>query len=306
MFRVANFAQHQLTLSYTLGTQSDAARTQIQIASGKKAQQYSEIPRDANQLVSLERDIQMTEKFAQNIDQVVARLNIMESSIATMVSRATEVLGIMSQGLSGSNIDDLPLESFSATFLQEAASLINTSHEGRYLFAGSLTDSPPVDLNDAAYTPAAGLPGVFTADFDYYNGDQSQLSVRAADSFETDYGITGDNPAFEELLRSLEYMDYAGANLDTTVLAEAYTLMKSAVNGLADLRGQIGATSLVLEKTKEGHQSFKTYAENIVSGLEDTDIAAATTQLSMDELTLQGSYLALSRLSNLSLINFLN
>ncbi|TQV71285.1 flagellin [Denitrobaculum tricleocarpae] len=306
MFRVANYAQHQLTLSYTLSTQSDAARTQIQIASGKVAQQYSEIPRDANQLVSLERDIQMTEKFTQNIDQVIARLNIMESSIATMVTRATEVLGIMSQGLSGSNIDDLPLESFSATFLEEAAALINTEHEGRHLFAGSLTDAPPVDLNDPAYTPAAGLPGVFTADFDYYNGDQTQLSVRADEAFETDYGITGDNPAFEEMLRALAYMDYAGANLDTDVLEEAYTLMKSAVDGLADLRGQIGANSLVLEKTKEGHENFKTYAENIVSGLEDTDIAAATTQLSMDELTLQGSYLTLSRLSSLTLINFLN
>ncbi len=306
MFRVANYAQHQLTLSYTLGTQSNAAKTQIQIASGKTAQQYAEIPRDANQLVSLERDIQKTEKFTQNIDQVVARLNIMESSIATMVNRATEVLGIMSQGLSGSNINDLPLQSFSATFLSEAAALINTEHEGRYLFAGSITDSPPVDLNDPAYTPNAGLPGVFTADFDYYNGDQTLLSVRADESFETDYGITGDEPAFEELLRALSYMDYAGANLDTAVLTEAYNLMKSAVNGLGDLRGQIGATSLVLEKTKEGHESFNTYAENLVSSIEDTDIAAATTQLSMDELTLQGSYLALSRLSSLTLINFLN
>jgi flagellar hook-associated protein 3 FlgL len=305
MYRVANFAQHQLTLSYTLQTQSNAARTQIQIASGKTAQQYSEISHNSNQLVSLERDIQMSEKFTQNIDQVVARLNIMESSIATMVERATEILGIMSQGLSGSNIDDLPLEEFSATFLQETAGLINTQHEGRYLFGGSLTDTRPVDLTDPAYTPAAGLPGVFTADTDYYQGDQTLLSVRADDSFETVYGVTGDNPAFEEMLRALAYMDYAGANLDTTVLEEAYVLMKSAIDGLSDLRGQIGANSLVLEKTKEGHENFQTYAENIVSSIEDTDIAAATTQLSMDELTLQGSYLALSRLSSLNLISFL-
>ncbi|WP_282607961.1 flagellin [Pelagibius sp. Alg239-R121] len=306
MYRVANFAQHQLTLSYTLQTQSKAAQTQIEIASGKTAQQYAEIPRDANQLVSLERDIQLSEKFGQNIDQAVARLNIMESSVATMVNRATEVLGIMSQGLSGSNIDDLPLQEFSATFLSEAAALINTQHEGRYLFGGSLTDVVPVDLTDPAYTPAAGLPGVFTADVDYYQGDQTLLSVRADDSFETVYGVTGDNPAFEELLRALEYMDYAGANLDTAVLTEAYTLMKSAINGLGDMRGQIGANSLVLEKTKEGHENFKTYAENLVSSIEDTDIAAATTQLSMDELTLQGSYLALSRLSSLNLISFLS
>src|SRR3546814_5088963 len=104
--------------------------------------------------------------------------------------------------MSGENIQDVPLDTFSATFLAEIESLLNTQHEDRYLFAGSQTNTRAVDLSDAAYTPQAGLPGTFPADLGYYQGDTLQLSVRSAETFETTYGITAAAPAFEELLRA--------------------------------------------------------------------------------------------------------
>jgi len=305
MFRVADYAQYQLTLSYTMRTQSSVAERQIEIASGKRAQQYSSISTDASELVNIERSVARTEQFNRNIDQALTRLGIMESSVAIMVERATEVLAIMSSAISGENINDVPLQEFSATFLAEAESLLNTSHEDRYLFAGSQTDSPAVDLTDVAYTPQAGLPGVFTADFDYYQGDTLGLTVRTDETFETTYGITADEPAFEEMLRALSYMDYAGANTDVAVLTQAYTMMKSAVDGLSDIRGRIGASSKVLESASSGHDDYLTYATNLVSTLEDVDVAEATTRLAQDEVQLQGSYLAISRISDLSLLNYL-
>lgn len=305
MFRVANFAQHRLTLSYAMRTQGNLAERQIEIASGKRAQLYSSISSQASELVNVERAVSRTTQFSRNIDQALTRLGIMESSVGTMVQRATEVLAIMSSAMSGENIQDVPLQEFATTFLAEAESLLNTQHEDRFLFAGSQTDNPAVDLADAAYTPQAGLPGVFTADVDYYQGDTLQLSVRSAETFETTYGITADEPAFEEMLRALSYMSYAGANLDGAVLEQAFTMMKSAVDGLSDVRGRIGASSKVLESAKSGHEDYLTYATNLVSTLEDVDVAEATTRLAQDEVQLQASYLSLSRISELSLLNYL-
>lgn len=305
MFRVANFAQHQQTLSYTMRTQGSLAERQIQIASGKVAQQYSSISADSNQLVNIERSVARTEQFSRNIEQALTRLNIMESSVGTLVERATEVLSIISSAMSGQNINDVPLQSFAATFLAETESLLNTQHEDRYLFAGSQTNNPAVDLSDAAYTPQAGLPGTFTADFDYYQGDTLQLAVRSGETFETTYGITADEPAIEEMLRAFSYMDYAGANLDKDVLTEAYSLMKSAVDGLSDIRGRIGASSKVLESAKSSHDDYLTYSTNLVSSLEDVDVAEATTRLAQEEVQLQASYLSLSRIRQMSLLQYL-
>lgn len=305
MFRVANFAQHQLTMSYTMRTQSALAERQIEIASGKRAQFYSSISTQSSELVNVERSVARTTQFNRNIDTALTRLGVMESSVGTMVQRATEVLSIMSSAMSGENISDVPLEEFASTFLAEAESLLNTQHEDRYLFAGSQTNNPAVDLSDPAYTPQAGLPGLFTADTGYYQGDTLQLSVRTAETFETTYGVTADEPAFEQMLRALSYMDYAGANQDGAVLEQAYTMMKSAVDGLSDIRGRIGASSKVLESAKNGHEDYLTYATNLVSTLEDVDVAEATTRLAQDEVQLQASYLSLSRLSEMSLLQYL-
>jgi len=305
MFRVANFAQQQLNMANIMRTQSSVADTHVQISSGKKSQDYATISSNSFELVSIERSIDRTVQFKENIDRAQMRLEVMESSIATMSDRATEVLSIISQGLSGDNMADLPLQQFATTFSTEVEALLNTQVEGRYLFAGTATDTIPVDITDAAYTPQAGLPGTFTADTGYYQGDTAVLSVRADDNFELDYGITADESAFEELLRALSYMDYAGANSDVTVLEESFSLMKSALDGLSDLRGQIGANSKVLLKTHESHSDFLTFAENTASGIEDVDVAQATTEMSFAQVQLQGSYLALSRVSNLNLLQYL-
>src|SRR3546814_15307174 len=99
------------------------------------------------------------------------------------------------------------------------------------------------------------------------------------------------------MLRALSYMSYAGANLDGAVLEQAFTMMKSAVDGLSDVRGRIGASSKVLESAKSGHEDYLTYATNLVSTLEDVDVAEATTRLAQDEVQLPASYLSMSRVT---------
>ncbi|MEM7169530.1 MAG: flagellin [Pseudomonadota bacterium] len=306
MIRFSNIAQYQLTNANILRTQTEIAETQIQIASGKKAQTYSEIATDVTQLVSLERSLTRSDQYTDNIDTALSRLNLMESSVGTLVERSTEVLGIIAQGLSGTNLDDLPLQQFANTFLAEAAGELNKQNSGFYIFGGSRTNIAPVDLSDTDYTPQAGLPGTFTADTDYYQGDDFIYSVRADDRLETSYGVTADHPTFEALLRGLSYMEYAGANSDKVVLEEAYDLLKSAIDGLSDLRGEIGSSAGVLEQQKTSHEDFQTFAENLVSNIEDVDIAQATTELSFNELQLQGSYAALARIRSLNLLQYLN
>jgi flagellar hook-associated protein 3 FlgL len=305
MLRVANLAQFETTMANVQRTQSALATNQIQLATGKKAQAYSEIATQASELVSLERSLDRSDQFKVNINDASIKLNTIDSALSVMVDRATEVKSIISNALSGSNIDDLPLQQFAASFSTEVANLLNTQLGGQYIFAGSLTDTSPVDLADPAYDPQAGLPGVFAPDTDYFQGDDFIATARADDNFELAYGITADDPAFEQLLRAFSYLDYAGANSDQAVLTEAFQLVENAIDGLSNLRGQVGANSQVLEKARQGHEDFQTFAGNIVSNIEDVDIAQATSELAFNEVQLQGAFLSIARIQNLSLLEFL-
>ena len=175
MIRVADLAQFQLTMANIQRSQSTLAENQIQIATGKKAQAYSEIASQSAELVSLERSLERGDQFVDNIELTLGRLNVMESTFGALQEQAINIKGIISQGLSGNNIAEVPLQQFAATFSDEAASLLNTQFAGQYLFAGSLTDGPAVDLSDVDYDPQAGLPAVGSC----LVHREAQLAVRA-------------------------------------------------------------------------------------------------------------------------------
>ncbi|MFD2207929.1 flagellin [Kiloniella antarctica] len=305
MIRVSSYAQNQLLQTNMGTTQAKVSDRTVQIASGKVTQQYTNISSQALELASLQRSNVRTEQFEKNIQTTKTRLEIMDSNMSTIASRITNLLSDVANGLNGSNIEEIPFEQFAISFRQELTALMNAQHEGRYLFAGSLTDTPPVDVTDAAYTPQAGLPGTFTADFDYYQGDNVTLSNRIDQDATLSYGITADAPAFEQLLRSLAYVEYAGANDDKTVLQEAYNTLQTSLDGVSDFRSQIGAQLSVLEGSEKKHADFKTYVQNTISGIEDIDVAEATSRLAFDQVQLQASYISLTRINEITLLNYL-
>jgi len=307
--RVATYAQHLLTQSYLRATQSRVSTGNTAIASGKVAQTYAELGIDSHRLLSLEDSNARAEQYIKNIDRASARLNIMESSVASLVDRATYVLGQLAIAVNADNADNIALDELGDSYLIDAAAVLNVRHEGRSLFAGSRGNLAPVDLTGydptAAWPPAA--PGA--VDVTYYQGDGVTATARADDNFDLDYGATADAPGFEKLLRALAYTRWAGQNPTDpdrgTVLAAAMDLSREAIGDMGRIRSEIGAKSSILDATRLRQEQFRNYATEAISGLEDTDLPEAITRLTADQTLLQASYLSLSRLDSISLIDFL-
>jgi flagellar hook-associated protein 3 FlgL len=308
MTRVSNYAQYLLNQTYNRNTQARMKEANLQLASGKVAQRYDQLGAASFKLLSVETSYSRSQQFIRNIDRASGRMDIMESTVSTIVDRAVYLLSQLSSALSSNNADYVALKEMGDGFMQEVAGLLNVNHEGRYLFAGSRADQPPVDLT--AYDPTAGLPGGFAPDTSYYQGDHVLATVRADEDFELTYGMAADEPAFEQLMRALAYVKWAGdpavptADRDA-VLQEAFDLTNQAIDGLSALRSRIGAQSSVLDSARSSHDSYLTYSENTIAGIEDADPAEAITRLTNEQVQLQASYMALSRLSSMSLLDFL-
>lgn len=309
MNRVGTYAQHLLTQSYIRSIQSRVNTGNTAIASGKVAQTYAELGVDSHRLLSLEDSNAHAEQYVKNIERASGRLNIMESAVSTLVDSATYVLGQLAVAVNADNADNIALDDLGDSYLTDTAAVLNIRHEGRSLFAGSRGNLEPVDLTGydptAAWPPAA--PG--TVDTSYYQGDGVTATARADDDLELDYGVTADEPGFEKLMRALAYTRWAGQNPTDPdrgmVLAEAMDLTREAIGDLSRIRSGIGANSSVLDAAELRHEQFKTYATEAISDLEDTDLTVAITQLSTDQTLLQASYLSLSRLDSISLVDFL-
>ena len=113
----------------------------------------------------------------------------------------------------------------------------------------------------------------------------------------------------DKFMRALAYTEWAGQNPTDpdrgNVLSAAMDLTREAIDDMSRVRSKIGTNTSVLDATRLRHEQFQNYASEAISGLEDTDLTEAITRLTADETLLQASYLSLSRLDSISLVDFL-
>jgi flagellar hook-associated protein 3 FlgL len=323
MTRVSNYALSAFLQSQTLGVQQRLADLQIQATTGQKAQTYAGIATDAHQLISLEVAHAQTAQYVKTNQTVDSRLTSMESSVSDIFTAATNFRTLLLNAENNSNAGDLAIDTEAGNFRRQVANLLNVQVDGRYLFAGSRTDVKPVDLNGwsvpPTLTPPLALPlPTYTAE--YYKGDSQVMSADIDTSLTLNYGVTADNPAFEYLLRAAYYIQSAGPTPSQDEMETAMSLINTALgtesgnatrgvqpltNDIADIRALIGTSRSSIDEANGRHSDFTIYLEQNIADIKTVDVAQTLTQVSSYTTQLQASYMTLSQLSQLSLLNYL-
>jgi flagellar hook-associated protein 3 FlgL len=148
-----------------------------------------------------------------------------------------------------------------------------------------------------------------------FQNDNVPASVQTGDSGSTQYGLlasdigqgvmtsikniaaynAGPNGPLSGQLNATQTAFLTGelANLDTAVAA---VQQQTSVNGLRQNN---------VDALKTQTKASSDYLAGFISDIEDTDMTQAATNLNSDQLALQASYEVMSKLSKLSLLNFL-
>ena len=162
-----------------------------------------------------------------------------------------------------------------------------------------------------ALNPLAALPGDQNYDPTnpiYYQGDQSQVSVRADEQVTVNYGLNASASGFEKIMRSLYIMRQAASdpnNINIDDLEQALGFANEAIEEIANHRSEIGTARKSLESMNIAQDNVTLLAEETIGDIEGTDISEALTLLAQNTTTIEASYATLSRLTSLSLLEFL-
>lgn len=301
--RIGNFAQNNFLQSQRQLLESRIAQAQVQISTGVKSTTFSGFSEDSGRLVSLEAALVQNRQFISGNEAVDRRLRDMETSVASIYDILVEYRADLVQAqndIVGSN-PEFPANA--QQLLEQVASILNTEQEGRQLFAGSMTNTPPVDLNDPGFVPP---PATYptTANTTYYQGNSQILTVRADETLTVGYGVTADAAAFEEALRAL-HLTATNPGLDQNRFSEALRLAESALDGLSDLRAQLGTDQVTLERANEKHRETALYTEEIIGEIKFADLTEVFTRLQEDQVALQASFATIAQMRSISLLNFL-
>jgi len=138
-----------------------------------------------------------------------------------------------------------------------------------------------------------------------YNGSNQDRVVNVDPALQVVSNARGDDPAFTNAFQALVDFKQALVANDPTAISASVATLNSAGNGLIDLAADVGARLDALSITRTSYEDMKAHFQIRLNTHEGVDIAAVVTEMKLSEVSLQASYSQISRLSNLSLINFL-
>lgn len=287
---------HRLT-GNILRTQAHVRDAQADIASGTRAQRWSELADRAGFLAATRQERVLTERLAAENEKVLGRLNLMDSTLGSVGELAERFRTLLVARLGEPGPSALPLAQEVEQMARELAGLLNRQLDGRYLFAGSRTDAPPVELPDPL--PTTADPAL------YYKGDTVELAVRADIGVELVYGVNAAAAPFAELIQALGLAHAAHLADDRAGLEQALAVATGTIEGIAAERARVGVTAARLEDLLEGQRGALVRLDELIAEVAEADLAEATTRLARDQAALEASYLVTARLYQMSLAEYL-
>jgi flagellar hook-associated protein 3 FlgL len=282
-----------------------------QSTSGKRLNHLSDDPADMAYVLTLRSKIDQVDQFDKNINSGLAFLSSAESSLNAVQNVMYTVINLAEEGASETTDDEgrrLIADQIDQ-IRDEILNYANTEIMGKYIFAGSATDTPPYSKGaDTLIAPGVYRPGDVT-----YNGNTDLIEIQADFSVNVETNIPGsqvfgDSAAAQppyDIFARLADLVVALRQDDTTAVSNEIGTMSEITNQLSEAVGTIGNRSSHLNQIKGLLTSFKTSIQAKMSSLEDADMAEVISNLSREEVALQATLQAGSRIQRFSLMNYL-
>ncbi len=295
--RTGDVAHNNRLSGFVQGTQNRMREAQVEVATGKRAQVFSQIGSETGILLQAREGQRRADAFVFSNTATTDRLRLMDTALGNVVDIAERMRALLVQRLDPSVGPSLPLGSEIDTMLEQIAAQLNTRLGDRYLFAGSRTDTPPIALPASVDGPADLDPAVV------YKGDEIRLAARAAENVEVTYGVLATDVL--DVMRVLAAAKEAHQANDTAGLKTALDALGDSFGQLADLRGELGSRTARIEAITETHRANAAYLGETVSRIEDADLPSAIARMAKDQMAIEAAYITISRLNALSLADYL-
>ncbi|MDE1151591.1 MAG: flagellin [Micavibrio sp.] len=298
--RVSTYAQSTRIASDLMRLQSSYAQGQMQESSSLKSENYQGIASSAQRLLNLETDYSKLSNQSETSQLALDQANSMYSALSTMTDLVTSMKTTISAALGGTGDSGTDLSTVASGTWDEFVAALNTQQAGAYVFGGGVTDAAPVDRTDSDYA-AATVPS--TADTSYYQGDDYTKTVKASDTLTVSYGVTADNPAFEQAMRAFNIISNNPS--DTDALKEAYNLLDTALTGLSNVQSGVSNNAATLDNQINQNATDLNTLDSVISDIKNVDVSAVLLKLTNLQTQIESSYSISSNLLKMNLTEYL-
>jgi flagellar hook-associated protein 3 FlgL len=299
--RVSTAFSQQSALLQMQKSNSSLSLLTHQVSSGLKARRFEELSSDTAQLLNLKDVTKNASVYIQNISTAQSRLTAQEGALNSLSELIVEAANLWTLGRNENSAEVRASMAPKAEGLAESFyEIFKTKFDGKYIFSGQASEQEPITASPA--------PSLFPGDpppTAYYTGDPARPIVITGPGNTQTYGVTGDDLGFARLKAGLETLWFGLQNNSVPDIDGAIDLLEQAQRDVSDLLGEVGGQINGLNLVSQRHESNVIFLQDRVDELEKVDITEALTKFSQEESTLEASMLVLSRLSSISLLNYI-
>ncbi len=291
----------QQSITAMQSQQTDLAKTQMQLSTGKQNLSPSDDPAAATRILDLNNVIETNTQYQRNADFANTRL-YMEEAVLTEVGDILQRTRELSVQANNSTLSASDRQGIAFEVRENIKALVQLGNSkdatGEYLFSGFKTGTIPF-TDDGA--------GNFT-----YQGDQGQRNLQIGAERQIAIGDSGDNVFMQvddgaggvSSMFSALY-DFVIDLEANTPSATTLTRIDSALESVLDTRASVGARLNTIDNQKNANDSFSLLLQENRSSLEDLDYAEAISRFEQQLLALQASQQSFVKVQGLSLFNYL-
>ena len=308
--RIATATQTATFLSQIEKAGAALDKTQEQIASTKNATTYAGFGSQTQVLTASISANARNDAYTTATKFAVTQTDVQDTQLTSLSSLAASLKKAVSDAVA--NNDATTLMSQAQSIFSQASAILNSKDaNGDYIYSGGKTDVPPVSVNSLAALQA--LPSAAAA---FTNGNLTK-SVQVADGVSVSYGVTASSvgTGLMQALQDIAQFD-AGAsgnfNAATSLTSAQSNFLTNAIaqtttvgTNLNAVTAANGYVSNRLTDAQGQQASMSTLFSKFISNIQDTNMADAATQLSLNQTQLQAALQVTAGLNKLSLLNYL-
>jgi len=272
--------------------------TTQQISSGISVNQASDDPAAVEPILSAQSEIARITQVKTNLNTANAVATTADSALQSANSVMNELVSIAAQGATGTATANTrtALAVQVQQLEQQLVSIANTSVQGNYIFGGDNPGTPPYSF-DGTNPPVAGVANpTNTGVIRDAEGNSIVPIPLAQQIFDSPGGSVLQ--AVDALRVALQTNNQAGLTAATSSIGTAATQLNLGAES-------VGASeNWITSATNDATQRLTTLRTQL-SGLRDTDVTAAATQLTLDQTAYEAAISSQASLPTKNLFSYL-
>jgi len=290
--------------SSLLSSAENLMRSQQIASSGKRISKPSDDVVGTGRSLSMRSALASIDQYDRNSSVARSELSIASSALDALVSVVQELrepamraanssLTPEARATWGTKLDGL---------MTRAEAIANTQNAGRYIFAGSKSDSAPM---------------TWTADHSVhtYVGDNSPLSIRIGPGANVCVGVSGEAllnmggasvPGVPDLFETIYNLKQDVLAGDVTACSNQLKDIDKHLENVSSWNSQIGARLNQLDSNTSALLDSKTSLSELLSQVEDADLVDAVVQLQTRQNIYQSAIATANQILGMSLANIWN